>query len=92
MPQTAISPVVRAPLPRDEERERLTADWEECRKEEHAASDELSHPRHSMLYPAYVILRDILQTIRAKCSKKYLALTTYRKKKLQEAKSADPWR
>lgn len=85
-----MSPVIKPQLPRDEERERLTADFENCRKEEDAAADELFHPRHSMLYPAYLRLRDALQAIRAKCSKKYLALTTHRKKMQHQANSADP--
>jgi hypothetical protein len=43
-----------------------------------------------MLYPAYMILRDALQAIRAQCSKKYLALTTYRKKMRHEENNAEP--
>jgi hypothetical protein len=86
---TAINPVIKPQLPRDEERERLTADFQDCRKEEHDAADELAHPRHGILYPAYLRLRIALQVIRAKCSKKYLALTTYRKKMQHEANSAD---
>ncbi len=76
--------------PRDEEEGRLSAAFEDCREKEHTAADEISHSRHSMLYPAYVILRDALQAIRAQCSKKYLALTTYRKKMRQEENNAEP--
>ena len=75
---------------RDEEEGRLSAAFEDCRQKEHTVADQFLHPRHSMLYPAYVILRDALQAIRAQCSKKYVALTTYRKKMRHEENNAEP--
>src|ERR1019366_5384505 len=42
-----------AQLPQDDETGRLRAALEPCRAEELAAADQLSKPRHSLLYPAY---------------------------------------
>jgi hypothetical protein len=41
-----------AQLPQDDETRRLLAAFEACRAKELAAADQLSKPRHSMLYPA----------------------------------------
>jgi hypothetical protein len=56
-----------AQLPQDDETRRLLAAFEACRAEELAATDQLSKPRHSMLYPAYTRLVDVLGAVRTKC-------------------------
>jgi len=52
-----------AQLPQDDETRRLLADFEACHAEELDAADQLSKPRHSMLYPAYRRLVDALGTV-----------------------------
>jgi hypothetical protein len=55
-----------AQLPQDDETRRLLAALEECRAKELAAADQLSKPRHSMLYPAYMRLVDALGAVQLK--------------------------
>src|ERR1700686_1784415 len=55
-------------LPQDDETRRLLAAFEACRAKELAAADQLSKPRHSMLYPAYTRLVDALGAVRLKCN------------------------
>jgi hypothetical protein len=73
-------------LPRDDEERRLISDAEACRAKELAAADQLSHPRHSMLYPAYKRLADALGVIRLMCSEKTRAVWAYRKKMQDKGK------
>ena len=68
-----------AQIPQDEERRLLTIS-EECRAQERALADQLSHPRHGMLYPAYKRLLDAYQATRIECKAKWLAVRTYQKK------------
>lgn len=67
-------------LPRDDEERRLLADYEACHTEKLAAAEQLLNPRHSMLYPAYKRLVDLLAAIRLKCDEKWFAVRTHRKK------------
>jgi hypothetical protein len=73
-------------LSRDDEERRLLADYEECHTEKLAAADQLSNPRHSMLYPAYKRLVDTLTAIRIKCDQKWFAVRAHRKKMRDEGK------
>jgi hypothetical protein len=73
-------------LPQDDETHRLLAAFEACRAEELAATDQLSKPRHSMLYPAYTRLVDALGAIRTKCNDIRLAIRTHRKERRGEGK------
>ena len=75
-----------AQLPRDDEERRLLAIFEESRAKEHAASDQLLHPPHSLLYPAYMLLLDTLRAIRIECNEQRLAVRAYRKKMRDEGK------
>jgi hypothetical protein len=75
-----------AQLLQDDETRRLLAALEACRAKELAAADQLSKPRHSMLYPAYMRLVDALGAIRLKCNEKRLALRAHRKKMRDEGK------
>jgi hypothetical protein len=43
------------------------------------AADQLSKPRHSMLYPAYTRLMDALGAVRLKCNDIRLAIRAHRK-------------
>jgi hypothetical protein len=54
--------------PQDDETRRLLVAFEACRAKELAAADQLSKPRHSMLYPAYARLVDALGAVRLKCN------------------------
>ncbi len=56
-------------LARDEDH-RLLAEYESCHTEKLAAVDQLRNPRHSMLYPAFKRLVDMLEVIRVKCKDK----------------------
>jgi hypothetical protein len=62
------------------------ADYEACNREKLAAADQLSNPRHSMLYPAYKRLVDMLAAIRLKCDEKWFAVRAHRKKMRDERK------
>jgi hypothetical protein len=73
-------------LPRDAEERRLIADYEACDREKLAAADQLSNPRHSMLYPAYKRLVNTLAAIRLKCDEKWFAVRAHRKKMRDERK------
>jgi hypothetical protein len=75
-----------AQLPQDDETRRLLAAFEACRAEELAAADQLSKPRHSMLYPAYTRLVDALGAVRTKCNDIRLAIRTHRKEMRGEGK------
>jgi hypothetical protein len=75
-----------AQLPQDEETRRLLAAFEACRAEELAAANQLSKPRHSMLYPAYTRLLDALGAVRTKCNDIRLAIRAHRKKRRVERK------
>jgi hypothetical protein len=68
-----------AQLPQDDESRRLLAAFEACRAEEHAAADQLSKPRHSLLYPAYTRLVNALGAVRTKCNDIRLAIRAHRK-------------
>jgi DNA primase catalytic subunit len=81
-----VSVVQDSKLPRDDEERRLIADYEACNREQLAAADQLSNPRHSMLYPAYKRLVDTLTAIRLKCNEKWFAVRAYRKKMRDEGK------
>ena len=70
-------------LAQDEDR-RLLAEYESCHTETLAAADQLSNPRHSMLYPAYKRLVDTLAAIRLKCNGKWFELRAHRKKMRDE--------
>ena len=70
----------------DNEERRLLADYEGCHTEKLAAADQLSNPRHSMLYPAYKRLVDTLTAIRLKCDEKWFAVGAHRKKMRDERK------
>jgi hypothetical protein len=72
--------------PRDDEERRLIADYEACHTEKLAAADQLSNPRHSMLYPAYKRLVHTLAAIRLKCDEKWFAIRSHRKKMRDEGK------
>ena len=63
-----------------EEERRLLAISQACSAQEHAAADELLHPRPGVLYPAYMRLADAYQSLRIECKEKWLALRTYRRK------------
>lgn len=68
--------------PQDDETRRLLAAFEACRAKELAAADQLSKPRHSMLYPAYPAytrLVDALGAVRLKCNDIRLAIRAHRK-------------
>src|ERR1700730_7542618 len=73
-------------LPRDDEERRLIAIFDDCRAEEHAAADQLLHPGHSLLYPAYMRLVDALRVIRLKCNEQRLAVRAHREKTRDEGK------
>jgi hypothetical protein len=75
-----------AQLPQDDETRRLLAAFEACRARELAAADQLSKPRHSMLYPAYMRLADALGVVRLKCNEIRLAIRAHRKKMRDEGK------
>ena len=64
---------------RNDETRRLLATFEACRAKELAAADQLSKPRHSMLYPAYTRLVDALGAVRLKCNDIRLAIRAHRK-------------
>jgi hypothetical protein len=65
---------------RDNDEIRLVAASAACRAEEISLAAELSYPRHSMLYPAYMHLVNTLETIRVRCRDIALALRAHRKK------------
>ena len=75
-----------AQLPQDDETRRLLAASEACRAEELAAADQLSKPRHSMLYPAYTRLVDALGAVRTKCNDIRVAIRAHRKQMRDEGK------
>jgi hypothetical protein len=82
-----MSPVVQdTQPPRDDEERRLITDYQACHTEQLAAADQLSNPRHSMLYSAYKQLAETLAAIRLKCDKKWFAVRAYRKKMRDEGK------
>jgi hypothetical protein len=81
-----VSVVQDTKLPRDDEERRLLADYEACNTEKLAAADQLSNPRHSMLYSAYKQLAETLAAIRLKCNEKWLAVRAHRKKMRDEGK------
>jgi hypothetical protein len=66
-------------ISQDEERRLLTI-FLACSAQEHAAADQLLHPRHDMLYPARIQLADAYQSLRIESKEKWLALRVYRKK------------
>jgi len=68
-----------AQLPQDDETRWLLTAFEACRAKELAAADQLSKPRHSMLYPAYTRLVDALGAVRLKCNDIRLAIRAHRK-------------
>jgi hypothetical protein len=70
-----------AQLPQDDETRRLIAAREACRAKELAAADQLSKPRHSMLYSAYTRLLDALGAVRLRCNE-VEARTALRKNQL----------
>jgi hypothetical protein len=65
----------------DNEERRLLALAEECHAEKLAAADQLSNPRRSLLYTAYMTLADNLAAIKLKCHGISLAIRQLRKKK-----------
>jgi hypothetical protein len=71
-------------FPRDDEDRRLLDDYEACHTEKLAAADQLSNPRHSMLYPAYKQLVEMLTATRLKCNQKWFAVRAHRKKMRDE--------
>ena len=74
-------------LPQDDEiRRRLLAAFEACRVEQLAAAEQLSKPRHSMLYPAYMRLVDARGAVRTKCNDIRLAIRAHRKEMRGEGK------
>lgn len=66
-------------ISQDEERRLLTISLA-CSAQEHAAADQLLHPRHDMLYPARIQLADAYQSLRIESKEKWLVLRAYRKK------------
>jgi hypothetical protein len=72
----------------DNEERRLLTLAAECHAEKLAAADELSNPRRSLLYPAYMKLADALRTMKLKCHGISLAIREHRKKK----RDAGSWR
>ena len=70
-------------LARDEHR-RLLAEYKSCQTEKLAAADRLSHPRHSMLYPAYKRLADSFEALRLKCNQQWLELRKHRRQMRDE--------
>jgi hypothetical protein len=64
----------------------LLADYEACHRENLAAADQLPNPRHSILYPAYKRLVDMLAAIPLKCDEKWFAVRAHRKKMRDERK------
>ena len=68
-----------AQLPQDDETRRLRAAFDACRADELAAADQLSKPRHSLLYPANTRLVDALGAVRLKCNDIRLAIRAHRK-------------
>jgi hypothetical protein len=82
-----MCPVVQdTKFPRDDEERRLLADYEACHTEQLAASDQLSNPRHSILYAECKRLVDMLAAVRLKCNEKWLAVRVHRKKMRDERK------
>jgi hypothetical protein len=75
-----------AQLPQDDETRRLLAAREACRAKELAAADQLSKPRHSMLYPAYMRLVDALGAVRLRSNEITLAIRAHRKEMRDEGK------
>jgi hypothetical protein len=75
-------------LARDEDH-RLLAEYESCHTEKLAAVDQLRNPRHSMLYPAFKRLVDMLEVIRVKCKDKWQAVRAHRKKMRDEGITND---
>jgi hypothetical protein len=75
-----------AQLAQDDETRRLRAAFEACQAEELAAADQLSKPRHSLLYPAYTRLVDALGAARLKCNDIRLAIRAHRKEMRNEGK------
>jgi hypothetical protein len=71
---------------RDNDEIRLVAASAACRANEISVAAELSHPRHSMLYPAYLHLTNTLEAIRIRCREITLALRAHRKKMRDESK------
>jgi hypothetical protein len=69
-----------AQLPQDGETRRLIAAREACRAKELAAADQLSKPRHSMLYSAYTRLPDALGAVRLRCNEITLAIKAHRQR------------
>jgi hypothetical protein len=65
---------------RDNDKLRLVAASAACHADEISAAAELSHPHHSMLYPAYVHLMKTLEAIRIRCRDINFALMAHRKK------------
>ena len=75
-----------AQLLQDDETRRLLAARKACRAKELAAADQLSKPRHSMLYPAYMRLVDALGAVRLRCNEITLAIRAHRKKTRDDGK------
>jgi hypothetical protein len=69
----------------DNEERRLLALGEECHTEKLAASDKLSNPRRSLLYPTYMRLADELAAIKLKCHRIFLAIREHRRKRERDA-------
>jgi hypothetical protein len=75
-----------AQLPQDDETRRLFAAFEAYQAKELAAADQLSKPRHSMLYPAYTRLVDALGAVRLKCNEIWLSTRAHHKELRDEGK------
>jgi DNA repair ATPase RecN len=73
-------------IAQDEDR-RLLAEYQSCHTEMLAAADQLSNPRHSMLYPAWKRLTGTLKAIQLKCNEKWFELRKHRKRMRDEGQN-----
>jgi hypothetical protein len=71
---------VETKLPRDAEEVGMLESSATWHIEEKAAARQLSHPSHSMLYPEYKRLAEVLEALRVKCAQKRRAIWAYRQR------------
>lgn len=68
-------------LPLDAEDKRLLARAEACSAQEHAATEQLAHPRQSLLFPAFLKIHQALMALRIKCRAATLAYRAHRRRR-----------
>src|ERR1700737_258086 len=82
---------VETKLPREPEEVGMLESSATWHAKEKVAAHQLSHPRHSMLYPEYKRLAEALEALRVKCAQKRWAVWA-RRQKMQDRARLAIWR